>query len=241
MTATENQPASGQFNTLLRGEAHALHGWLHGGDATRMLRDVVVIVVGAGCYGAAMGWWRAPEQALFVAIKFPLIILLTALGNALLNAMLAPLLGLNITVRQSLHAVLMSFTIAAAILGAFAPLTAFMVWNAPPLAVESARGATHSAIKLVHVIIIAFAGVAANARLLDLLTQLGGSRRIARRVLFAWLAGNLFLGSQLCWVLRPFIGAPHLPVEFFRRNAMAGGFFENVFDSFVYLFKLIFF
>ena len=50
---------------------------------------VGVIVAGAGAYGAAMGWWRDPSQALFVAVKFPLIILLTAAGNALLNAMLA--------------------------------------------------------------------------------------------------------------------------------------------------------
>ncbi|MCX6896142.1 MAG: hypothetical protein NTZ16_11715 [Verrucomicrobia bacterium] len=242
MTAINNPPAARQFQTLLRGEADALHGWLHAGDATRMLRDGAVIAVGAGLYGAAMGWWRAPEQALFVAIKFPLIILLTTLGNALLNAMLAPLLGLNLTVRQSVHAVLMSFTISAAILGAFAPLTAFMVWNAPPLTEHFASSrTTYSSIQLAHVVIIAFAGIAGNARLFQLLQRLAdGNRRGARRVMFAWLAGNLFLGSQLSWVLRPFIGSPHLPVQFFRAHAMAGGFFESVFNSFVYLFKLIF-
>ena len=242
MTAPPNPASLGQFNTLLRGEAELLHGWLRDGDATKMLRDVAVIVGGAGLYGAAMGWWRAPEQALFVAIKFPLIILLTTLGNALLNAMLAPLLGLNITMRQSLHAVLMSCTISAAILGAFAPLTAFMVWNAPPLTEHFATSrTTYSCIQLAHVVIIAFAGIAGNARLFQLLQRLAdGNRRVARRVMFAWLAGNLFLGSQLSWVLRPFIGSPHLPVEFFRAHAMAGGFFESVFNSFVYLFKLIF-
>ena len=71
---------------------------------------------GAGLYGAAMGWWRDPQQALYVAVKFPLIILLTTPGNALLNAMLAPLLGLNIPLRQSCSAILMSFTVTAAIL-----------------------------------------------------------------------------------------------------------------------------
>jgi hypothetical protein len=207
-----------------------------------MLRNVAVIAVGAGLYGAAMGWWRAPEQALFVAVKFPLIILLTTLGNALLNAMLAPLLGLNLAVRQSLHAVLMSFTISAAILGAFAPLIAFMLWNAPPLTEPSLSArTTYSCIQLAHVTIIAFAGVAGNARLFQLLQRLaGGNRGAAQRVLFAWLAGNLFLGSQLSWILRPFLGSPHLPVQFFRTDAMAGGFFESVFASLFYLFKVIF-
>jgi len=235
-------PADRHFNTLLSGEADALHGWLNRLDSTKMLRNVAVIAVGAGLYGAAMGWWRAPEQALFVAVKFPLIILLTTLGNALLNAMLAPLLGLNLTVRQSLHAVLMSFTISAAILGAFAPLIAFMLWNAPPLTEPSLSArTTYSCIQLAHVTIIAFAGVAGNARLFQLLQRLaGGDRGAAQRVLFAWLAGNLFLGSQLSWILRPFLGSPHLPVQFFRTDAMAGGFFESVFASLFYLFKVIF-
>src|SRR5690349_21051008 len=134
-----NQPANfvqHDFSTLLRGEAEALQGWLHKGDAVRFGCELVVILVGSGCYGAAMGSWRSPGQALFVAIKFPLIILLTTLGNALLNAMLAPLFGLNLTLKQSLRAVLMSFTISAAILGAFSPLIAFMVWNAPGMAVK---------------------------------------------------------------------------------------------------------
>ena len=235
-------PFARHFNTLLSGEADALHCWLNRLDSAKMLRNVAVIAVGAGLYGATMGWWRAPEQALFVAVKFPLIILLTTLGNALLNAMLAPLLGLNLTVRQSLHAVLMSFTISAAILGAFAPLIAFMLWNAPPLTEpsQSAR-TTYSCIQLAHVAIIAFAGVAGNARLFQLLQRLAGANRsAARRVLLAWLAGNLFLGSQLSWILRPFLGSPHLPVQFFRSDAMAGGFFESVFASLFYLFKVIF-
>ena len=86
-----------------------------------------------------MGCWRAPEQALFVAIKFPLIILLTSLGNAFINAMLAPLLGLNVSLKQSFLAVLMSFTIAAAILGAFSPIAAFVIYNAPPLSSDFQR------------------------------------------------------------------------------------------------------
>jgi hypothetical protein len=175
-----------------------------------------------------MGWWRDPLQALFVAIKFPLILLLTALGNALLIGMLAPLLGLNISFRQSLLAILMSFTIAAAILGAFAPLAAFLVWNAPPMIPGVESMGAYEFIKVVHVIAIGFAGVASNVRLFQLLTRLAGRKRIARRVLFAWLAVNLFLGSQLTWLARPFIGAPYKPVVFFRDDAFWSNFYENV-------------
>ena len=220
---------------LLRGDPMRVGAWTESSDARAVGRCVVLILAGAGCYGAAMGWWRAPEQGLFTAIKFPLIVLLTALGNSLLNAMLAPLLGLNIPFRRSFNAILMSFAIAALILGAFSPLAAFMVWNAPPL--EAARsGMTYSLIMLGHVIVIAFSGTAANLRLWSLLRAWSGGRPVANRVLVAWLAGNLFLGSQLSWIFRPFIGAPGLPLQFLREHPLEGNFYEAVFRSVTRLF-----
>ena len=220
-----------ELGTLLRGEADTLGQWAAQFESRRFAFHVAVIAVGAGGYGAAMGWWRDPMQALYVGIKFPLVILLTTLGNALLNAMLAPLLGLNITFRQSLLAVLMSFAITSAILGAFSPLVAFLVWNAPPMTPDVKSTAAYALIKLTHVGVIAFAGIAGNARLFQLLTQLGGSKRVARRVLLGWLALNLFLGSQLTWIARPFIGAPQLPVVFLREGALRGNFYENIFQT----------
>ena len=56
-------------------------------------------------------------------------------------------------------------------------------------------------------------------------------RAVSRRVLFAWLAGNLVFGSQLSWILRPFIGSPALPVQFLRLDAFNGNFFETLFHS----------
>ncbi len=223
-----------EFSTLLRGEARTISAWSAEWSASRAAMHLAVIILGAGVYGAAMGWWRAPEQAMFVAIKFPLIILLTAAGNALLNGLLAPLLGLNIPLRQSFAAVVMSCAITSAILGAFAPLLAFAVWNAPPL--ETHPMAAYNLIKLAHVGVIIFAGTVGNARLFQLLVYLGGGRAVAFRVFFAWLAGNLFLGSQLSWIARPFIGAPDLPVQFLRDGALKGNFYENVFGAFAQFF-----
>jgi hypothetical protein len=226
-----------EISTLLRGELESIAAWLEQWHPRRFALHLAVIVLGAGLYGAAMGWWRDPQQALFVAVKFPLIILLTTLGNALLNGMLAPLLGLNIPFRQSFSAILMSFTIAAAILGAFSPVMAFMIWNAPPMSSQAVSGATYSLIKLANVTVIAFAGSTGNMRLFQTLTRLGGSRVVAFRVLVTWLAGNLFLGSQLSWILRPFIGSPDLPVEFYRATALHGNFYENIFQTLQQIFN----
>jgi hypothetical protein len=230
-TVQDIRVSAGQLGVLLRGEPGPITAWIGRWSPRRFALHLAVIIVGAGLYGAAMGWWRDPQQALYVAVKFPLIILLTTMGNGLLNGMLAPLLGLNIPFRQSASAILMSFVIASAILGAFSPLIAFLVWNAPPMSPEAISGPAYSVIKLTHVAVIAFAGIAGSVRLFQLLARLGGGRAVALRVLFAWLAGNLFLGSQLSWILRPFIGSPALPVEFFRAAALHGNFYENVFRS----------
>ncbi len=215
---------------LLRGEAEPINRWMEQWDARRAGFCLAVILAGAGLYGASMGCWRSPLQAGYVAVKFPLIILLTTLGNALLNGMLAPLLGLNLRFRQSLLAILLSFTIAAAILGAFSPVLFFLAWNLPPMTAGRETGwLTFCFLKVANVAVIAFAGVMANVRLRQLLQRLSGDAGIARRVLFAWLAGNLLLGSQLCWILRPFFGAPDLGVQFLRPHPLQGNFYETVF------------
>ena len=208
-----------------------ISAWSRSWVTRRFALQVAVIILGAGLYGAAMGWWRAPQQALYVAIKFPLIILLVTGGNTLINGMLAPLLGLDIRFRQSFSAIVMSFTVTSAILGAFSPIMAFLVWNAPAMSPQTSHNPAYNFILLANVAVIGLAGVVGNARLFQLLFRLGGNRAVAWRVIVAWLAGNLFLGSQLTWILRPFIGSPTLPVEFLRQNALPGNFYEAVFRS----------
>lgn len=230
------KPRLGELATLLRGDVEAIYAWNTNWDTGRLVMQLVVIVLGAGCYGAAMGWWRDPHQAAYTAVKFPLIILLTALGNGLINGMFAPLLGLNIPFRQSFSAIIMSFAITAAIFGAFSPLVAFMVWNAPPMTTGGTGALAYNSILLAHVLVIALAGTTGNVRLLQLLSKAANSRTVALRVLYVWLATNFFLGSQLSWILRPFIGSPKLPLEFLRHDAFKGNFYETMFRTLLDIF-----
>jgi hypothetical protein len=84
---------------------------------------------------------------------------------------------------------------------------------------------------LTDVLFIAYAGVVANGRLLRLLTRICTTPEAAKRVFWSWLAGNLFLGAQLSWILRPFIGTPGLPVQFLRDDPLRGTFYEDVFGA----------
>jgi hypothetical protein len=151
-----------------------------------------------------------------------------------LNGCLAQVLGSGLGLRQTTVAILMSFTVAALILAAFAPIMLFLLWNTPSLADRGTTG--HSITLLAHVAVIAFAGIAGNHRLLLLLKHYTASARTAWLVLLAWLGGNLLLGSQTSWILRPFIGSPGLPVEFLRADPLRGNFFEAVWGALQRLF-----
>src|SRR5678809_337976 len=66
---------------LLRGEAQTLRGSVDQTKAAQVALYVTIILLGAGLYGAAVGGWRSPIQGGYTAIKFPLILLLTTIGN----------------------------------------------------------------------------------------------------------------------------------------------------------------
>ncbi len=230
MNTTVVPPKS--IGAFLRAEPDRFYEWVMCRQGRLVGFCIVVIIIGAGSYGAAMGSWRNATQALFTGIKLPLVILLTTLGNGLLNGMLAPLLGLNATFRQSLTVVLMSFAITAMILGALSPVAWFIIWNTPPLTGETKLSSPEYALlQLTLAIFVALAGVIGNVQLVPLLRQWGRRSAVARNVLLAWLAGNLFLGSQIAWVMRPFIWDANRPVEFIARDCFQGSFFETVFEA----------
>lgn len=217
---------------LCKGKPEELSLWMDSGAKTKLYSCLFWIILGSGVYGATIGLWRAPMQASFVAIKFPLLILLTTLGNGILNGILAQLLGAPINFRQSIIAVLISFAVASIILGSLSPLICFMVLNAPAMDSEKAANA-HTLIILSDVVVIAFAGITANLHLFRLLEFINKSKLRASQILFAWLAGNLLLGGQLSWILRPFIGTPTAAVEFLRVNPFDGNFFEIVWNMLI--------
>ena len=217
---------------LLQADPAFLEPWVRTWQPARVAFCFVAVLLGAGAYGAVMGSWRDAQQALYTGLKLPLVILLTTLGNGLLNGMLAPLLGLNLGFRQSLMVVLLTFTITSIILGAFSPMALFIVWNTPPLtATTRLASVEYGFLQLTLVLFIAVAGVLGNRALVPLLRQWSPHARTAPRVLMAWLTVNLLLGSQICWVLRPFLWDPARPVEFIGPQHWRGSFYETVFQA----------
>jgi hypothetical protein len=53
--------------------------------------------------------------------------------------------------------------------------------------------------------------------------------RARRWVMWLWVFVYAFVGSQMAWTLRPFIGAPSMEFELFRQ--LGGNFYTNIFAS----------
>ncbi|MBT6168921.1 hypothetical protein OAL53_00095 [Akkermansiaceae bacterium] len=214
-----------ELGILLRGAPEDLRRWIDDPRIKSLRLCLVTIILAFGIYGMTLGFWRDPKMGLFVGIKMPALILLTLICNGFLNGMLGLLLGSGLGFRQSIMAQLMSFTIAALVLGGLAPVTFFMSLNAPTPDAENAANA-HSYFLVTHTVLIALAGIIANLHLAKLLVAVTPDARTAIATLIAWLGGNAFVGAQLSWIMRPFFGTPSIKVAFLRSNPFDGTFYE---------------
>ena len=216
-----------KWSALLRGAPLDLRQWIDDPSTENIRLCIITIIIGFGGYGLTVGLWRAPEMGFYVALKMPALIFCTLACNGLLNGMLALLLGSGLGFRQSILAQLVSFTIAALVLGSLAPATFFMSLNAPPPDASNAASA-HANFLVAHTVLIAMAGIIANLHLAKLLIAVTPNKRTAASTLIAWLSGNAFVGAQLSWIMRPFFGTPTIKVAFLRDYPFNGTFYETV-------------
>lgn len=205
-------------------------GWLDAPTPGRVSWVALTALAGLAVYGFTVGFWRDPLMGAYVAVKLPLLVVLTLVCNGLLNGLLGLLLGTGLGFRQSLLALLTAFALAGVILGSLAPVTLLLAWNAPPPDSPGAQNA-HAAYLVTHTFLIGFAGIAANIHLHRLLAEKSPTPAAATATLLAWLGGNGFLGAQFSWILRPFFGTPSLKVQFLRDDPLRGNFYQTVWRS----------
>ena len=212
---------------LLRGEHGASLPWIRAEAPGAAAKALGIIALCGGGYGASIGAWRGAEQALFCAIKLPLLLVLTALVCAALNALWARRLGLDLSLAESVRAVLLEFAFAALLLAAVAPVLALFDVTLPGPS-EPRAWASHDLLGFAHVVAIAVAGSFALARQRAWLRERCPHAPRARGLAVLWLAGHLVVCAQLSWSLRPWFGSPGLEVEFLRDRPLEGSFYESL-------------
>ena len=215
---------------LCRGDKRLLTFWIREGRRDSIPVCMVLITLGCGIYGSVIGFRQGWEMACYVAVKLPAIIFLTLCVNGLLNGLLGLALGSEIGLRQSLRFLLTGYAIMSVILGVLSPVILFLNLNMPG---PNADGALvgHATTLLLHTAVIALAGILAHVRLLSYVRGFAATRRAGTYTFLAWLLGNLFVGAQVSWNLRPFFVSPGLEIEFLRPEPFNGNFYEAAFSA----------
>jgi hypothetical protein len=190
----------------------------------RAVAELALLIVVFGlAYGAVMGTYAGPQgprvtQMVFSATKVPLLLLLTFTISLPSFFVLNTLFGVRDDFAEALRALVATQAALTIILASLAPLTA--VWYL------SVAGYRHAI--LFNALMFAVASVGAQFLLRRLYRPLIERNRKHRMLLRAWLVVFAFVGIQMGWVLRPFIGHPGGRTTFFREGAWGNAYVEVV-------------
>lgn len=174
-------------------------------------------------YGAVMGSTHSLWQALSSAFKLPLLFLATLVICSPTLYFFNLVFGSNQSLMQNFALILSAIAVTAVLLLSFAPIVVFFMLTS----------ANYQFFKLLNVGAFTIAGATGVLFLTWGMSIVSAAReegRMARQlVTLAWIVVYAFVGSQMAWTLRPFIGAPSMPFELFRQ--LGGNFYANIFAS----------
>lgn len=181
----------------------------------------LLVLVFAPMYGAVMGAYAfdSPERALqilFSAVKLPLLLLVSTLVCLPAFYVLSAILGLRDDIADSLRAILAGQGAMSIALAALCPITAFFY----------ASSINYPAAKLVNGGMFALATLAAQFVVRRHYRPLVARNRNHTIMLIAWGTLYVFVGVQMGWTLRPFIGQPGMATTFFREGAFTNAYVE---------------
>lgn len=210
--------------TILRNRYHFFEEIGEGiGLRAKMRAMLISSIAFLALYGAAMGSTHSLWQTLSSAIKLPVLFLATLIVCSPTLYFFNVLFGSNQSLSQNIALILTAITVTAVLLLSFAPITLFFLLTT----------SHYQFFKLLNVAVFSIAGsmgvifLGQGMRIVSASSQEGGRAR--RRVLRLWILVYAFVGSQVAWTLRPFIGAPSMKFELFRH--LGGNFYTNIVAS----------
>jgi hypothetical protein len=180
----------------------------------------------AAVYGAVFGGWHGPRLSAYVALKFPLVLLLTSALTLVFSWLAARLLGLPLRFGQVAVLILLGLAVASLLLASLSPV-AWLFIHCSPAPDADARTA-HNVLYLMHTLFVGGCGLAGTAVLWRAMRRIEAPRRIVRTVWLLWVLTYALVGGEVAWVLRPFVGSIYAPVVFLRQDALDGNVYEFI-------------
>ncbi len=163
-------------------------------------------------YGLVMGIYNSPAQAASTALKVPILFILALIICYPALFIFNILLGSKLSFAQSLAMILTAYVLAGCVLASFAPIVAFFMLI----------GSSYTFLRLLHVAIFGIAGFtgmsALNSGLIYACEEHAVYPKQGVRIFKIWVLIFAFVGTQLAWNLRPFLGNRDLDFQLFRKQ-----------------------
>src|SRR5438874_9551966 len=185
------------------------------------LRYAAVTIVGlAGFFGLVAGAYSGPAQALSAAIKLPFLFFATFAVCFPAFFVVQVLVGSRLRLLQVVVLVFGALALTSVLLAAFVPITLFFLIT----------GANYYFQHLLNITIAGVSGVfgmyALHEGLSVVCEQRGVYPRKALTIMRAWALLFAFVGIQLAWSLRPFLGDRNEPFQVF--GTYQGNFYAAI-------------
>src|SRR5213596_1088148 len=181
---------------------------------------VVTIVAFAGFFGFVAGAYSGPAQALSAGIKLPFLFFATFAVCFPAFFVVQVLVGSRLRLLQVVVLVFGALALTSVLLAAFVPITAFFLIT----------GANYYFQHLLNIAIAGVAGLfgmyALHEGLSVVCEKRGVYPRKALTIMRAWAVLFAFVGIQLAWSLRPFLGDRNQPFRVF--GTYQGNFYAAV-------------
>ncbi|ODS41148.1 MAG: hypothetical protein A7315_02185 [Candidatus Altiarchaeales archaeon WOR_SM1_79] len=188
----------------------------------KILNHLFILSLFSFIYGVFMGCFNGFLQGFSSGIKVPVLFTLIILICFPAFFVIQSILGSKLTLLQMLSIILSGFVMTTTILVSFAPIVLFFLIT----------GGSYAFIQLLHVAIFTLAGLFGMHSIIEALKFSCEKKniypKVGVQVFKFWIVILAFVGAQLAWSLRPFIGAKQLPFQVFREQE------GNIYQSIIY-------
>ncbi|OLC03414.1 MAG: hypothetical protein AUH45_05870 [Gemmatimonadetes bacterium 13_1_40CM_69_22] len=190
------------------------------GLRSKLRYAVVTIVALSGFFGLVAGAYSGPAQAVSAAVKLPFLFFATFAVCFPAFFVVQVLVGSRLRLLQVAVLVFGALALACVLLAAFVPITAFFLIT----------GANYYFQHLLNIAIAGIAGLFGMYALHEGLSLVCEKREVYPRkaltIMRAWAVLFAFVGIQLAWSLRPFLGDRNQPFRVF--GTYQGNFYAAV-------------
>jgi len=184
------------------------------------LKWLLILLLTCGLfYGAVMGTFSglAPgrfQQLLYSGIKVPFLLLVTFVLCLPSFFVINTVAGLREDFAQVIRAVIATQACVTVVLAGLAPLTALSYLSC----------AHYNVAVFFNGLMFALASASAQIVTRRYYRPLFQRSPRHRWLCFVWFLLYIFVGIQMAWVLRPFIGDPKTAIAFFRKEAWGNAY-----------------